>query len=365
MMQRSKEKLVFIVVLVIALLSLCLTVTGFAEERADRGYFRLVDEKGTLITMTGRELDPGDSYIAANNRLYEVVRTEGDIVQVKYVETVILPEITDELLSAQIGKAGGTSGVVGIYHTHNAESYVPTSGTESKDDGQGDILQVGKVLADAMEKLGMDVTWSGNSHLPHDGQAYIRSRRTALELLQKNPDTLIDVHRDATPPEVYQTEIQGRPATKVRIVVGRQNQNRWANLEYAKRIKAVADKFFPGIIEGIFDARGNYNQDLGPKMILLEFGAHTNPLDQAEQAAEFFAKVIPAAAGLTPSSKKPAQEQLGSGAGRSLTWLVVIAAVVGVVYLLATKGKIGSLLGFFRREAGLSDPGNDDSDDSV
>ncbi len=170
---------------------------------------------------------------------------------------------------------------------------------------------------------------------------------------------------DATPPEVYETEIEGLPSTKVRIVVGRQNQNRAANLEYAKRIKAVADKFFPpGIIEGIFDARGgNYNQDLGPKMILLEFGSHTNRLDEAEQAAEFFAKVIPAAAGLTTAERGGgAAEQVGSAAFKSLLWLVGIAVVAVLGFQLISQGKIGSPVKFFRRELGLGERDDDGGD---
>ncbi len=343
----------------------CLLLLSLAQiaraERLHGGYFTLQDEQGNVVTMTGRELDPGDHYIAADNRLYEVVETRGDVVSVKYKETIELPDIS-EALGAQV--AGGTKGkgVVGIYHTHNAESYVPTSGTESKEDGQGDVLKVGKALASALEKQGIEVHWTPNSHLPHDGQAYLRSRRTATELLRTNPDTLIDVHRDATPPEVYETEIEGVPSTKVRLVVGRQNQNRAANLEYAKRIKAVADKFFPGIIEGIFDARGNYNQDLGPKMILLEFGAHTNRLDQAEQAAEFFAKVIPAAAGLTSAERGDAAQQMGLAAVKSLLWLIGIAAVVVVGFLLISQGKIRSPMEFFRRELGLGS-GDDGSDE--
>lgn len=331
---------------------LILNLSGTAQaERAESGYFILRDEEGRTVTMAGRELDPGDHYISADNSLYEVVETNGDVVSVKYVETIELPDISD-VLAAQVGGADKSQGVVGIYHTHNAESYVPTSGTETKEDGKGDVLQVGKALSAALEEQGVTVHWSANSHLPHDGQAYLRSRRTATELLGNNPDTLIDVHRDATPPEVYQTEIEGVASTKVRIVVGRQNQNRAANLEYAKRIKAVADKFFPGIIEGIFDARGNYNQDLGPKMILLEFGAHTNSLDEAEQAARFFAKVIPAAAGLS-ASNRGADQQIGAAAGKSVLWLIGIAAVVIVGFLLISQGRVGSPVDFIRRELGL------------
>ncbi|MCK9525028.1 MAG: stage II sporulation protein P [Limnochordia bacterium] len=356
-----------VITLVIVLVT-CLTISiverSWAEERSDLGYFTLIDEEGQMITMTGRELDPGDQYIAGDNRLFEVVGTEGDTVNVRFLETVQLPEITGELLGAQVGAASESEGVVAIYHTHNAESYVPSSGTESKDDGRGDILQVGRRLASAMEDQGLTVHWSDNSHIPHDGQAYIRSRRTATELLQKNPDTLLDLHRDATPPEVYETEVEGVAMSKVRLVVGRQNQNRAANLEYAKRIKAVADDMYPGLVEGIFDARGNYNQDLGPKTILLEFGAHTTSLDEAEQAAEYFAKVIPAAAGLTASTRDTAERQIGGGATRAMLWLIVVAVVLTAGFVLINRGKIGSLAGFFRREAGLGRD-RDDEDDGV
>lgn len=335
----------------------------WAGERLDGGYYTLQDEEGNVITMTGRELDPGDHYISSDNRLFEVVEIDGDTVRVRYLETIELPDLTEEMLGAQVAKAGERSGSVGIYHTHNDESYVPTSGTESRDDGRGDVLKVGKTLADALEAQGITVYYSDNSHIPHDGQAYMRSRRTAVELLQKNPDTLIDVHRDATPPEVYEAEVEGVPVTKVRIVVGRQNQNREANLEYAKRLKAVGDKLYPGFIEGIFDAKGNYNQDLGPKTILLEFGAHTNELDRAQKAAEFFSKVIPAAAGLTPETKEAADQQIGSASGRSLVWTLVVVGIVLLAFALINRGRIGSISGFFRREAGLGSDHDDDADD--
>lgn len=358
----SKVLRLMFITLVVALIGVMgSSPFAVAEERTDRGYYTLVDEENQVITMTGRSLDPGDHYIAGDNRLFEVLETTGDTVSVRYRETIELPKIT-ELLGAKVGTAGENQGVVGIYHTHNAESYVPSSGTESKDDGRGDILDVGRTLASAMEDMGLEVHWSDNSHIPHDGQAYMRSRRTATELLQNNPDTLIDLHRDATPPEVYETEVEGVPVTKVRLVVGRQNQNRAANLEYAKRIKAVADDMYPGLVEGIFDARGNYNQDLGPKMILLEFGAHTTSLEQAKQAAEYFAKVIPAAAGLTTATEGAAESQIGGGARRALMWMIVIVAVVVVAFLLISQGKIGSIGGFFRREAGLGRDKDDEDD---
>ncbi|HKM17644.1 MAG: stage II sporulation protein P [Firmicutes bacterium] len=332
-------------------------------ERNDGGYFTIQDSQGEVITYAARILDRGDSYIAADNQRYEVVAVVDDLITVERKETIELPDVGSltasaaapsfwqRLFQTAARKAGNNEqwNAIGIYHTHNAESYVPTSGVESKT--EGDIMAVGKALANALENLGYKTFWSDNSHLPHDGEAYVRSRRTAMELMKHQPGTLIDVHRDATPPEVYETEIEGKMATKVRIVVGRQNENRDMNLEYAMRIKAVADEKYPGIIEGIFDARGDYNQDLGPRMILLEFGAHTNPLELAEQAAQFFAEIIPAAAGLSsPGTARQEAQQSGPVAWRSIAWIVMIAVGAIIGYLAINKQGVKSLTSFFRRE---------------
>ncbi len=85
---------------------------------------------------------------------------------------------------------GGRGGVVGIYHTHNAESYVPTSGTESKEDGQGDVLQVGKALAAALEKQGVEVHWTPSSHLPTTARLIFVRGGPPQSCCESNPDHL-------------------------------------------------------------------------------------------------------------------------------------------------------------------------------
>ena len=76
---------------------------------------------------------------------------------------------------------------------------------------------------------------------------------------------------------------------QIRLVVGRQNQNMQANLDFAKQIKAYYDEKKPGLIKGIFMAKGNYNQDLAPRSILIEVGTHTNSLEAAQNGAAVFA----------------------------------------------------------------------------
>lgn len=304
-----------------------------AVEHGDR-YFTLVKPDGSVLTYTARRLAAGDVYIDARNRRWRVAAVDGERIRMRDAGVEPMPSVDEASaaappVSAAARPPGGGGTDVAIYFTHSDESYVPTSGTPAK--WWGDIYQVGETLAAELRRLGYRVELSRNNHNPHDGQAYLRSRRTAVQLMRARPAILVDVHRDAVPPQVYETRVQGRPATKVRLVVGRQNQNMSANLAFAKQIKAIADRDRPGIIEGIFIAQGDYNQDLMPRAILLEFGAHTNPLELARAGAQLFAPVLVQAGGVgRPGTSRPLGSEGWRGAG-----VLAIAAVIGVAGFLA------------------------------
>ena len=327
------------------------------DERVDGGYYALVDESGRPLTLTARVLGVGDGYIDARNQRWQVVRVVGDRVVLRRIGIEPMPEpgagrpagpgqaAAGAAGPAGAGPAGGPPAVA-IYFTHSDESYVPTSGRASKP--RGDVYAVGESLADRLRRQGYRVTVSPNNHNPHDGQAYLRSRRTAAQLMRLRPAALVDVHRDAVPPQLYETRVLGRPAVRVRLVVGRQNPHMSANLEFAKRLKSLADRELPGIVEGIFLARGDYNQDLSPRAILLEFGAHTNPLELAETAAQMFAPLIPQAAGAAPGTAAPAGRQLGAAAWRALAALLITVSVAVAAYVALNRPEALRRLGDLR-----------------
>jgi len=85
-----------------------------------------------------------------------------------------------------------------------------------------------------------------------------------------------DIHRDAVPPQVYAANVKGQDITRVKFVVGRTNPNFQANLEFAKQLKTAVDKKHPDVVQGILIAKSDFNQDLAPRAMLIEVGAHTN-----------------------------------------------------------------------------------------
>ena len=223
-----------------------------------------------------------------------------------------------------------------MYSTHSDESYVPDDGTESKWKNAG-IYDVGESLKHALEALGIDAVYSRETFLPHDADAYTRSRRTAEELLKKGPDALIDVHRDAVPANQYETKVDGDDVSKVRLFVGRSNPNAAANKAFARQLKAAADEAYPGLVKDIFIGRGNYNQELYPHAILLEFGTHKIDKDKAIASTKYMANVLNAVL------YGGAASGTGRGAGlksamKGAGWAVLALAVAAAAYALLATG---------------------------
>ena len=325
------------VVSLCALLVLSLSANVRAEELRE-GYFTVISDLGQQILTTGRVLESGDRYINEDNRMYEVYRISERSAYARYVGRVDLSDAVEEsrLLPVTAAQDWGIvleemaeeePVTVGIYHTHNAESYVPTSGTESKD-GDGDIVTVGETLAENIEREGIRALHDSTHHDPHDAGAYTRSRRTALSLIQEQADVLFDVHRDAAPAEQYLVDIDGQEVSRVLLVVGRGNPNNEANLSFAKALKAAADDEYPGLIKGILMARGSYNQDIGPRILLLEVGSQEVSLEHAEASAALLARVVPR---ILPSGGE-------EGASSSAWWLVAALVVGGAIFLVISTG---------------------------
>jgi stage II sporulation protein P len=324
-------------VLLFTLLVIPAINTG-AQDELNGQYMTLKSIGGKIITWTGHRVVNGDEYLTADNHLYRVVKVQGTTALVKLVKknglaaspwwsmkAWISEIISFDFLRAEVKQRGP----IGIYHTHTDESYVPSDGSSSKP-ARGGIFQVGDSLTNALESEGIPVIHSKTPHDPHDGMAYDRSRRTAVQLLRNRPVCLIDVHRDAGPRQGYSKFVNKRAVTRVQLVVGRQNPSFQANNDFAKQIKASVDRKYPGFIKGIFYGKGKYNQDLGPRAILLEFGTEQNSKPAAERGARIFAaaakEVIygPTGTGL-----------VNRGSLRSLFWIIVaVGGGIGLFLIL-------------------------------
>jgi len=323
--------------------------------------YTLITEDGHMLTQVCYEPEMGDEYIAGDNTHYRIVRVEGERAVVVRVGEAALPEIAWAEDAADPAASLGKR-LISLYCTHSDESYEPTDGRYS-DDQRGSIYRVAHALADGLEEKGAAAVVSDTLHHPHDAGAYRRSRQTAVQLLKDAPDALLDIHRDGIPnPDEYAVTIAGKKASKVRLLVGRGNQNMAANKDMALTVKAVADKLYPGLIKDIYMGKGAYNQDLSPHSLLLECGTYTLPREQVMTSMPMMANVLYRAmyggvtgtagasdvrsapaetGGITPGATDAPVAQSTEGAPSGILWVVGIAIVGIILFGILSTGSFG------------------------
>lgn len=346
--------------LALALYCAC-AVNASADDQVDAEALHVaVDGSGAYLFSIHGVLSEGDEYIAGDNVLYRIATVNSGNAIAEKIGEEPMPDVSwldvgeaqavfasDEITQAVSAKANADKRLIALYVTHSDESYIPSDGSQSIN-GQGGIYDVAREFRDALQKQGVDVILDESTHLPHDSGAYRRSRQTAERLLQKQPDAIIDIHRDGIPDESeYARTINGEEASRVRLLVGRSNQNSSVNREFAKQLKAVADKQYPGLVKDIFIGKGNYNQDLAPHAILLEFGTHTISKECVLNSTDMMAQVMStalygtqtgSAASEKSSSGQDAAVQSSKGVSGGMIFLVLSVIAGVIIFLLAQTG---------------------------
>ena len=332
---------------------LCLfPLIAFADEEGEKIY-TLLDPSGKAITQFAGVPEKGDEYIAGNNGHYRITEVD-HATATAHAESLgnyPLPDVSWLYEDAQA--VASAKRAVALYCTHSDESYKPTDGVSS-DEERGGIYDVAEAFKKALEEKGVTVHYSDETHHPHDAGAYRRSRATAASLAEEGVDAIFDIHRDGIPdPESYESEVKGKDATMVRLLVGRSNQNAEANKQFAARIKAVADELYPGLIKDIYIGKGSYNQDLMGQSVLLEFGTYTNNKEDVLTSTGYMADVMNktmygGVKGAAGSNANTAPQE-NKGTGKGLFFMILLFIAGAAIFAFVSTGKSGGAGHKFKR----------------
>lgn len=328
-------------------IALLLLFAAFASAETDGNcIYTLMDSQGNILTRRAGKIYTGDEYISHENILYRVMSVNDDACAAT-AEEIGMANANAQAFSA-FAKTSNGKKLICMYSTHSDESYVPEDGASSLWENAG-IYDVGNALKENLEKKGITVEYSEESFLPHDADAYNRSRSTTEEYAKQMPDAIIDIHRDGVDAAEYETEVDGEDTSMVRLFVGRSNPNAAENKAFAQRLKAVADEVYPGLIKDIFIGKGNYNQELYPQSILLEFGTYEIEKEKAISATEYMADVIDEV--LFGASAEADTGEKNLNASKGILWTILIAAVAATIYALAATGSFGGMWKKLKRGA--------------
>ena len=322
---------------------LLLPVAALAQEDETEDVYRLLDAQGETVTFYCGTPEPGDEYISGDNRHFRVIQADSDgkVARMEDLGAYSLPDV--EWAAETALPVAAVRRAVALYCTHSDESYEPTDG-KSSIEKRGGIYDVAESLKASLEKEGITVYYSDENHYPHDAGAYRRSRATAASLAGEGVDAIFDIHRDGIPDaSQYESTVDGEEVTKVRLLVGRSNQNADANKQFAAQIKAVADKLYPGLVKDIYMGKGSYNQDLMSKSVLLEFGTHKSDKNEVLASTAYMADVLNRAlyggvSGAAGKAKSTAKENEGGWTG--VGWLAVIGLSGLFLYAFVASGNL-------------------------
>lgn len=236
----------------------------------------------------------GDEYIDKEMRSYTVIRVDEQTKTAiaKFNKIYDIPKVrqkSDAVLS--VAGVNDVRGSIGLYMTHNDESYISGDGYDSIY-GAGGIHDIASALKLSLQSKKIDVILDQTLHIPHDSNAYSRSSVTAKNLLKNNVDALFDIHRDGTSRGFYITSVNGKEHCMVRMVVGKANANYAQNKAFALFLASVAKEYAPWLFVDIYMASGHYNQVLSNYALLFEMGCHLVEKDLVLQTVPYLAEVI-------------------------------------------------------------------------
>ena len=245
------------------------------------------------------------------------------------VDDDVDPEILVRLVEAASQGTGveltGDEPRVLIYHTHNTEAYRPTAGYEyaasglyRTEDDDRNVIAVGEELCRILnEEYGIKAIHATEQHeKPLITTAYSRSFRTALKykLLYPSLELFIDLHRDGVAETGYEDDfviVDGLECARMMFVVGTGSSGKSSEADPgggSKEEAAMPDfetnyalaagltkellSYNERFMRNIRVKSGKYNQQVGPKCLLVEVGHNGNTLEQAMNSVKYLAKAI-------------------------------------------------------------------------
>ena len=313
--------------------------------------------KKDVLFLRGGDVTVGDKYLSTDNKLYEIVSVndKDKTAYVKFLKDEKLPKVNvakNTNASNNKSASAATTKKVGIYHTHNDESYFTPDGVDSVY-GKGGIYDVGKALVKNFNKLGVETIYREDLHLPHNSGAYTRSQVTANALLNEGVDAIFDLHRDSTKRSEYLTKVDGKEMSHVRMVVGASSANYEENKKFAYTIKAYADEVYPGLVKDIYIGKGNYNQQLSTRAMLFEMGCENIEKDYVIKTTDYLAKTLTGVlygteATVSPVGNEVSQVVVDNGNSDQAASLVSDSSNVNSnMTLYAVLGVVGAVIGIF------------------
>lgn len=194
-----------------------------------------------------------------------------------------------------------------IYHTHSSEAFVDSV----EGDASHTVVGLGDELTRIIEEeYGVEVMHLRGQYDSDRNKAYELIEPDLVKILKENPtiEVMIDLHRDGIPDDKrLVTTIDGKPTAQIMFFNGlckmKKNGQMVSigsivnpyvseNMALSFQMHLKANELYTGFTRKIYLKGPRYNLHLLPKSLLIEVGAQTNTVEEAQNAMEPLAKIL-------------------------------------------------------------------------
>ncbi len=191
-----------------------------------------------------------------------------------------------------------------IVHTHGTEAY-DSEKTARTEDINKNVVAVGQVLADELEKRGYNVL---HDIKMHDKLSYNGSYTNCLKTVNwyfehyDNIKIIFDVHRDAIEEKdgtrvklTYEND--GKKYAQLMLVSGSnegglEHDDFKENLKFAVSLQGAVNSLYDGLMRPIDFRKERFNQHMLENYLILEVGTHGNSLEEAKNSMVIFTDAL-------------------------------------------------------------------------
>jgi len=215
-----------------------------------------------------------------------------------YVRNPIKEEITE------VSKEEKVEPKVFIYNTHQGEQY-QGKGLEEYNITPG-VMMASYIMQDKLNKENVStivleddiIDYMNLNNMKH-AQSYKASRYFIENTIKENPSLklILDIHRDSIPKDKSTIIIDNKACAKIVFVVGSEYDTYEENLKLTNELNDKIKEKYNGLTRGVLikggiGSNGIYNQDLNPKMTLMEIGSDDNTISEVLNTIELIAPII-------------------------------------------------------------------------
>ena len=194
--------------------------------------------------------------------------------------------------------------LVFIYNTHQGEMY-QGKGLENYNITPG-VMMASYILKDKLAKENVSsivmednlIDYMNLNNMKH-ALSYRASRHFIEGTIRENDSLklILDIHRDSISKEKSTVIINNKPCAKIVFVVGNEYDTYEENLKNTSTLNEMIKEKYQDLTRGVLikggsGSNGVYNQDLNPKMTLMEIGSYENTIDEVLNTIELIAPII-------------------------------------------------------------------------